>query len=233
MAKRITVHTLLYAITVLILATSYWVLYNSAQQTNAALGELPFTITAPVANAQRIVAVGDVVCDTNDLNFAGHNHSYCQSDKTFVLAKNAKPDAILGLGDLQYENGSLEKFQNNFAKSWGNLGNIFYPSPGNHEYATPGAAGYYQYFKTSRPQTEKGYYSFNLGGWHVISLNSNCEKIGGCQDDSPQLQWLKQDLAANKKSARWLSGIIHVLHLAGTTMTQALQNDLGQCGRTS
>ena len=67
--------------------------------------------------------------------------------------------------------------------------------PGNHEYGTTGAAGYFQYFGALAGDPSKGYYSFDLGTWHLIALNSNCARIGGCGAGSPQEQWLKADLA--------------------------------------
>ena len=72
------------------------------------------------------------------------------------------------------------------------------PSPGNHEYETPGASGYFTYFGAAAGEPAKGYYSYDLGSWHVISLNSNCSSVaGGCAAGSPQEQWLKADLAAH------------------------------------
>jgi hypothetical protein len=75
--------------------------------------------------------------------------------------------------------------------------------PGNHEYNDPGAAGYFDYFngsgQVSGPAGDRrgGYYSFDIGSWHVIALNSECEQIGGCAADSPQINWLRADLAAH------------------------------------
>ena len=75
------------------------------------------------------------------------------------------------------------------------------PSPGNHEYETPGASGYFNYFGAAAGDPEEGYYSYDLGSWHVISLNSNCSSVpGGCAAGSPQEQWLKADLAAHSNT---------------------------------
>ena len=80
------------------------------------------------------------------------------------------------------------------------------PVPGNHEYnngsgtdcdPTGNAAGYYGYFGAAAGDPTKGYYSYNVGGWHLIALNSNCSNVGGCGANSAQVQWLRQDLAAN------------------------------------
>jgi hypothetical protein len=104
---------------------------------------------------------------------------------------------VLLLGDNQYENGALAKYQASYAPSWGRLVAITHPAPGNHEYVTPGAAGYFGYFGAAAGDPAKGYASFDLGGWHLIELNSNCAAIGGCGAGSPQELWLAADLAAH------------------------------------
>jgi hypothetical protein len=145
------------------------------------------------------VAVGDIVCGPAGKVFNDPEH--CQSDKTVETAKKLKPDFILGLGDLQYEDGALSSFRNLYDKSWGQLKSVTYPSPGNHEYVTDNAAGYFDYFKVNNSALAnvigQPYFSFNKNGWHFISLNSNCDKIGGCGEGSPQIAWLQKDLAAS------------------------------------
>ena len=71
------------------------------------------------------------------------------------------------------------------------------PSVGNHEYYTPDASGYFGYFGKAAGDPRKGYYSYDLGEWHIISLNSECENVGGCGAASPMVGWLKQDLASH------------------------------------
>jgi hypothetical protein len=117
---------------------------------------------------------------------------------------------VLPLGDDQYNCGTLATFQKAYAPSWGQQIAITYPTVGNHEYATDcsgssaGAAGYYTYFGTAASPLDtnctancKGYYSYTLGAWHVIVLNSECGKAGGCKVGSPQEKWLRADLASN------------------------------------
>lgn len=151
-------------------------------------------------SAKIVVAVGDIVCGPLELN-SYKGPQYCQSDKTYGLTRALHPIAVLGLGDLQYDNGSYSQFKNYFDKNWGKFKDVFYPSPGNHEYETSGASGYYKFFKNSelrglnQPIT-KGFYSFDLSGWHFISLNSNCEEIK-CGEGGAQLKWLEQDLKKN------------------------------------
>src|SRR5205823_4866937 len=96
-------------------------------------------------------------------------------------------------------------FAASYNPTWGLFKNITYPVPGNHEYNTPAAIDYFDYFNGLgvvggiAGNAGAGYYSFNVGTWHVIALNSNCTVIpGGCGAGSPQEQWLQQDLASNK-----------------------------------
>ena len=101
-------------------------------------------------------------------------------------------------GDSAYPKGTATDFAECYDPYWGQFKARTRPSPGNHEYETPGASGYFNYFGAAAGDPAKGYYSYDLGSWHVISLNSNCSSVaGGCAVGSPQEQWLKGDLAAN------------------------------------
>lgn len=146
-----------------------------------------------------LAAAGDISCDPADANFNGGNGTAtaCRMKATSDLALAFDPDAVLLLGDNQYENGTLAKYQASYDPTWGRLKAVTYPIPGNHEYLTAGASGYYSYFGAAAHDPAKGYYSFDLGGWHLIALNSNCAVIGGCGAGSPQEQWLAADLAAH------------------------------------
>jgi hypothetical protein len=113
-------------------------------------------------------------------------------------------DPILVLGDIAYQNGSASDFANCFAPPWGRHKSRIRPSPGNHEYQTANAAGYFGYFGAAAGDPSLGYYSFDLGAWHVVSLNSgkcsmNPPPAGGCVD-AAQEQWLRADLAANPRA---------------------------------
>jgi hypothetical protein len=108
---------------------------------------------------------------------------------------------VFTLGDHAYENGTTADFNNCYNPSWGRHKARTMPTVGNHDYQTSGAAGYFNYFGAVAGDTTKGYYSYDLGNWHIVVLNSNCSLItGGCKANSPQDLWLKADLAANPKS---------------------------------
>jgi hypothetical protein len=105
---------------------------------------------------------------------------------------------VATFGDSAYPKGTATDFAECYDPFWGQFKARTRPSPGNHEYETPGASGYFDYFGAAAGDPAKGYYSYDLGSWHVISLNSNCSSVaGGCAVGSPQEQWLKEDLAAN------------------------------------
>ena len=118
-----------------------------------------------------------------------------------AVANNIKkiaPVAFLPLGDNQYEDGTLRKFEESYDLYFGQFKKITYPIVGNHEYITKDATGYFQYFGEAAGDPSKGYYSYNLGNWHLIALNSNCYQVGGCGVGSPQENWLRKDLAKNR-----------------------------------
>ncbi|MEO8754877.1 MAG: metallophosphoesterase, partial [Casimicrobiaceae bacterium] len=145
-----------------------------------------------------IVAAGDIVCGNNTP--AG---TPCVHAATANLIGPIDPDAVLLLGDNQYEDGTFAEYNALYGPTWGAYKSITYPSVGNHEYQTANASGYYDYFNGVGVQVgragdrAKGYYSFDVGAWHIIALNSNCGSIGGCGTGSAQEVWLKADLAAH------------------------------------
>ena len=101
---------------------------------------------------------------------------------------------LLSPSDGAYPDGTLVQFQDCYDPTWGRHFDWTNPSPGNHEYNTPGAAGYFAYFGESAGHPSEGYYSYDIGDWHVVALNSNCAQIGGCGVGSPQNTWLRGDL---------------------------------------
>lgn len=157
---------------------------------------------SPPVTGTRIAAAGDIACDPGSSFWNGGQGSglNCRQRATSDLLVGAGYAAVLALGDIQYEDGAYSKFLASYDPSWGRVKSITKPAPGNHEYQTSGAAGYYQYFGAAAGDPAKGYYSFDLGGWHLVALNSNCSAVGGCGAGSPQEQWLRADLAANPAS---------------------------------
>ncbi len=122
--------------------------------------------------------------------------------KTASLITAMNPTKVLVLGDAQYEHGEYSNFLRSYGRTWGAFNAIAAPVPGNHEYETPNASGYFQYFSAvlspygkAATDPSKGYYSFNVGDWHVVALNSNCSRSGvSC---TAQQSWLKSDLQSD------------------------------------
>lgn len=104
------------------------------------------------------------------------------------------PGTVATIGDNAYPEGAPSDFTNCYAPTWGRLKARTRPSPGNHEYVTKGAAGYFGYFGAAAGPAGTGYYSYDLGAWHILSLNSEFP-VG---TSSPQVQWLRADLAAHQ-----------------------------------
>jgi len=145
-----------------------------------------------------VAAAGDVACDPDDPAFNGGQGTprACRMLATSDLLTRPPLDAVLALGDLQYSDGAYSRFIRSYDLSWGRVKGITHPVVGNHEYLTPGATGYFQYFGTGAGPAARGYYSFDLRAWHVIALNANCEQLKGhCSRSSPQQRWLEADLA--------------------------------------
>lgn len=130
-----------------------------------------------------VVAAGDIACDT-----AAIEPEACHQAATADRVAAIDPDAVLVLGDAQYEHGKTEDFERYYAPTWGRFREITFPSPGNHEYEASGAQGYFDYFG---PRAPGPFYSFDLGSWHLISLNSEI----GLEEGSDQERWLREDLA--------------------------------------
>ena len=145
-----------------------------------------------------IAAAGDIACapESPAFNSGVGEGRRCRQKATSDLLL-ARYVGVLALGDLQYEDGAYAKFVDSYDPTWGRVKAITSPVPGNHEYETTGATGYFRYFGTAAGDPAKGYHSGDLGSWHLIALNSNCSAVGGCGTGSPQEQWLRGDLAAH------------------------------------
>jgi acid phosphatase type 7 len=145
-----------------------------------------------------VVAAGDIACDPLAGSFENGlgTPNRCRQQSTAALIERLEPHAVLVLGDLQYEDGQIWKYKRSYHPSWGRFKAISYPAPGGEEDRF-GHGGYRRYWGArARPQGSP-WYSFDLGGWHIVSLDSNCPGALACDRGSPQEQWLRADLAAN------------------------------------
>jgi len=106
------------------------------------------------------------------------------------------PGTIFAAGDLADPDGTSEEFNDCYGPTWGRFKARTRPSPGNHEYHIGGASPYFQYFGAAAGDSGKGWYSYDLAGWHIVVINSDCSDVG-CGAGSEQERWLRQDLAAD------------------------------------
>jgi acid phosphatase type 7 len=144
--------------------------------------ELPTTTSS---SGPVLVGAGDIASGAN------------QNDEATAKLLDGISGTVFTMGDNAYSSGTSTEFSNYYNPTWGRHKARTKPSVGNHEYLTPGASGYFNYFGSAAGTPSKGYYSYNLGAWHIVVLNSMCEKVGGCGATSAMVSWLKQDLAAN------------------------------------
>ena len=121
--------------------------------------------TEPAPSTEEVVAAGDIAS--------------CRSEGDEATAELVEgiDGTVLALGDEAYPRGSAANFEECYGPSWGRFKERTRPVPGNHEYFTEGASGYFEYFGEAAGDPEEGYYSYELGYWHVVALNSNCEEV--------------------------------------------------------
>jgi chitodextrinase len=156
------------------------------------------TLTTPTAACPPPTSGDPVVAVAGDIAGDGSGDS-----ATAAVLDGLSPTAVLTAGDNAYPDGTLSEYNAYYEPTWGRFKLKTYPSPGNHEYHTSGASGYFSYFGSRAGPSGKGFYSYNLGAWHLISLNSEVARGA----TSEQVTWLKNDLAST--SARCVMAYWH------------------------
>jgi hypothetical protein len=165
-----------------------------------------------------VAAAGDIACNPADPNYNGGAGTgnlltgSCHQAATADLIGQGSYDRVLPLGDLQYDCGSLGAFNTAYNPTWGRFVGSTEPVLGNHEVkltsdfpeqgCSASGTGYFTYFANhgvtdAAGVNGKGYYSYNLGSWHVLALNTQCGQSGGCGANSPEAKWILSDLAAH------------------------------------
>lgn len=143
--------------------------------------------------------LGSERCAGRDDGRGGGDIASCSYDgdsKTADLVA-AIPGIVMTAGDNVYQKGSWGRFRDCYAPTWGRFRDRTRPTPGNHDWAVPGAAGYFKYFGALAGPAGRGYYAFDAGTWRVYALSGDCWAVGGCQGGSAQYRWLKASLAAH------------------------------------
>jgi hypothetical protein len=169
--------------------------------------------SAPVVT---LAAAGDIACDpTNAFFRAGHGvGAWCRAAAVEKVIRGIDPDAVIPLGDEQYDYGAYRAFRTSYGRSWGQERFRTYAVPGNHEYESSASArGYFRYFGRHAGPSRRGYYSVRLGAWRLIMLDSNCSFVS-CAGGSKQYRWL-QTLLQNHPDRCSIAMIHHPLVSSG------------------
>lgn len=181
----------------------------------------PVASVSPMASASASPPPGDpVLVGAGDISDSG------PGDSVTAALLDSIPGTVFTVGDNVYTNGTASEFATYYDPTWGRHKARTRPAPGNHDYHTPGASGYFGYFGAAAGPPGRGYYSYDLGNWHVVSLNSEAGMAVG----SAQERWLRSDLAATAKGCilaywhkpRFTSGADHGPERSTGPLVQAL-----------
>jgi len=163
--------------------------YTYAVRARDAAGNLsplsdPVTVATPLGDPV-LVGAGDIATCTGT------------GDEATANVLDGIPGTVFTLGDNVYPNGAEAEFADCYEPSWGRHKVRTMPAPGNHDYLTPAAVGYFGYFGEAAGDPARGYYAYTRGTWRILVLNSNCSEVGGCGAGSVQELWLRSELAAS------------------------------------
>ena len=145
----------------------------------------PSTAAQGTGNDPVLIGAGDIA-DCSDISGA---------EATAKLLE-ANPGTVMAIGDLAYPDGTKENFAC-YDKTWGRVKSRTRPAVGNHEFHSTGATFYFEYFGAVAGDAKDGFYSYDLGAWHIVVLNSECGEVGGCNAGSREEKWLRADLASH------------------------------------
>jgi hypothetical protein len=197
-----------------------------------------------------VAAAGDIACDPAATGFRDGRGTArgCHQRQVSDLLVGTGLTAVLALGDNQYRCGGLDAYRRSYGPTWGRVKDMTLPVAGNHEYldeedpdsastgcdpSNRGASGYFRYFGRAAGDPSQGWYSTDVGAWHVVALNSNCSRVGGCDEGSPQLAWLRADLAAHPAActlAFWHAPAFSSGHHGGSSRYRAFWDVLYEHG---
>ena len=180
---------------VVVLGALYWtfepIIRGTDSETTLAPSPAQTPAGTPGPNDPVLVGAGDIASCASD----GDEKTALLLDQ--IVATGIET-VVFTAGDNAYESGTIQEFEQCYGPSWGRHKDRTRPALGNHEYKTGNANGYFQYFGASAGDPSKGYYSYDLGGWHIVVLNTNdhCNALS-CDASSDEEKWLRSDLAAS------------------------------------
>jgi hypothetical protein len=170
---------------------------SAMESTGSRLAEDEGELTASDGVTVTVGSNVAVVAGAGDIARCGNDADEETANLLDNILDNFPGAKFFTLGDNVYPDGTDAEFSNCYDPTWGRHKALTNPAAGNHDYHVSGASGYFNYFGAAAGEPDKGYYSYDIGDWHAIVLNSQCDEIGGCGRSSPQGQWLQADLAAN------------------------------------
>ena len=204
--------------------TTYWIAVDSR---GTATGPISLTWTTLVDAPPPAPGSDPVVAAAGDISSCAWN-----ADEATAAVLGTIAGTVAALGDLGYGDSSTAGFNNCYHPGWGVAKGRTRPAVGNHEYEDPGAGAYFTYFGAAAGQAGQGWYSYDLGTWHVVVLNSNCSEVD-CSATSAQVQWLRNDLAASSASctlAYWHHPLFTSGPAGSTTGVRPFWDELHQAG---
>lgn len=186
-------------------------LTTTASSTPQTPTQTPSPSPSPTPAPAVLIGAGDIALCGDDPQYQGDEKTAQQIEK---LIAESPQTAVFTAGDNSNADGKLAELKNCFGKTWGRFLERIHPAPGNHDYQTNAAEPYFTYFGDAAGQAGFGFYSYDLGDWHIIALNSNCNDIA-CGPESKQVKWLRDDIQASGKKCmlaywhhpRWSSGL--------------------------
>ena len=156
--------------------------------------------SVPAGTSQSGATSAPVAAASDPVFLGAGDVASCSSSGDTATARLAAaiPGTVFTAGDNAYDRGSAGQFANCYDPTWGRVKSRTRPTPGNHDYGTTNASGYFGYFGSRAGTNGRGYYAYSLGQWRIYALNSNCSFVS-CSSTSAQVRWLKSDLAANPR----------------------------------
>ena len=160
---------------------------------STAAGESPSPTATPTPQPTPVPTGDPVMVGAGDIGDCGED-----GDEATAKLLDGIAGTVFTLGDNAYNNGTAEQFRECYHPNWGRHLERTRPAPGNHDWGRDNLDGYFGYFGANATGPDgASWYSYDLGTWHVIVLDSSCKEVGGCDAGSPQVEWLEADLAAS------------------------------------
>jgi len=153
------------------------------------------SLVAVMLSAGPASAADPVLVGAGDISDCARGHDWATAKLLAGIA-----GTVFTAGDNVYPDGTTAEFQDCYGPTWGRYLARTRPAAGDNDYETADASGYFGYFGARAGSPTNGYYSFDIGAWHAVILNSDCSEIGGCGVRSPQVTWLRSDLAAHPRA---------------------------------